>query len=60
MDDEGDGSPESNPPPKDNGVVVLAQPVANPPPTPASNSLTVIVDVENQKDDGNLANTPAT
>ena len=24
MDDEGDSSPESNPPPKDDGVVVLA------------------------------------
>ena len=37
MDDEGDGSPESNPPPKDDSIVVLAQPAANPPHTPASN-----------------------
>ena len=60
MDDEGDGSPESNLPLKDDGVVVLTQPVANPPPTPASNSPAVIVDVENQKDDGNPADAPAT
>ena len=58
MDDEGDGSLESNLPPEDDGVVVLAQPAANPPPTPASNSPTVIVDVENQKVDGNPADTP--
>ena len=37
MDDEGDSSPESNPPPKDDSIVVLAQPAANPPHTPASN-----------------------
>ena len=60
MDNEGDDSPETNPPPKDDGVVVLAQPAANPPPTPASNSPTVFVDVENQKDDENPANAPAT
>ena len=60
MDDEGDGSLESNPPPKDDGVVVLAQPTANPPPTPASNSPTVFVDIENQNDDGNPTDTPAT
>ena len=63
MDDEGDGSPESNPPPNDNGVVVLAQPIANPPHTPASNPPTVFVDVENpesQKDDGNPTNAPTT
>ena len=60
MDDEGDGSPESNPPPKDDGVVVLTQPAANPPPTPDSNSPNVFVDVENQKDDENPANAPAT
>ena len=47
MDDEGDGSPESNPPSKDDGVVVLAQPTTNPPPTPASNPPIVLVDVEN-------------
>ena len=60
MDNEGDDSPETNPPPKDDGVVVLAQPAANPPPTPASNSPTVFVDVENQKDDENPADAPAT
>ena len=63
MDDEGDGSPESNPPPKDDGVVVLAQPIANPPHTPVSYPLSVFVDVENpesQKDDRNLADVPAT
>ena len=63
MDDEGDGSPESNPPPKDEGVVVLAQPAANPPHTPTSNLSTVFVHVENpesQKDDENPADAPAT
>ena len=63
MDDEGDGSPESNPPPKDDGAVILAQPAANPPHTPTSNLSTVFVHVENpesQKDDGNLADAPAT
>ena len=59
MDDEGDDSPEPNLPPEDDSVVVLAQPAANPPPTPASNTSTVIVDVENQKADGNLADAPA-
>ena len=59
MDDEGDSSPEPNPPSKDNGVIVLAQPAANPPPTPVSNSPAVIVDVENQKVDRNPADTPA-
>ena len=57
MDDEGDGSPE--PPSKDDGVVVLAQPTANPPSTPASNSSAVIVDIENQIADKNPADTPA-
>ena len=63
MDDEGDGSPESNPPPKDDGVVVLAQPTTNPPYTPVSNLPTVLVDVENpesQKDNGNPTDAPAT
>ena len=60
MNDEGDDSPESNPSPKDDGVIVLAQPAANPPPTPASNPPTVLVDVENQKDDGNPADALAT
>ena len=57
MDDEGDGSLE--PPLKDDGVVVLAQPAANPPPTSASNSPVVIIDVENPKADGNPADAPA-
>ena len=55
MDGEGDGSPEPNLPPEDDGVVVLAQLAENPPPTPASNTPTVIVDVENQKADRNPA-----
>ena len=59
MDDEGDDSPESNPPPKDDSVVVLTQPAANPP-TPASNPPIVLVDVENQNDEGNPAEAPAT
>ena len=63
MDDEGYGSPESNPPPKDDCIVVLAQPAANPPHTPASNPPTVLVDVENlepQKDDENPTDALAT
>ena len=59
MDDEGDSSPESNLPPKGNSVVVLAQPAANPPSTPASNSSAVIVDIENQIADKNPADTTA-
>ena len=59
MDDEGNASLESNPPPKDDDVVVLAQPTTNPP-TPASNPPTVLVDVENQIDDGNPADAPTT
>ena len=61
--DEGDGSPKSNLPTKDDGVVVLAQPAANPPPASASNPLMVTVDVENpqsQKDTRNLADAPVT
>ena len=63
MDDEGDSSPESNPPPNDNGVVVLAQPAANPPHTLASNPPTVLVDVDNsepQRDDENPVDALAT
>ena len=60
MDNEGDGSPEFNPPPKDDSVVVLAQPATNPPPIPNSNPPTVLINVENQKDDGNPADAPAT
>ena len=60
MDDEGDDSFESNPSPKDDSVMVLAQPAANSPPTPTSNPPTMLVDVENQKDDGNPADAPTT
>ena len=59
MDDRDDGSPEPNLTLEDDGVIVLAQPTANPPPTPASNTPAVIVDVENQKAYGNPADTPA-
>ena len=34
--DDDDGSLKSQPPPKDDGVDVLAYPAANPPPTPVS------------------------
>ena len=61
--DEGDGSPKSNLPPKDDSVVILAQPVANPPHVFASNPLVVLVDVENphswKKDDRNPTDAPA-
>ena len=55
--DEGNGSPESNLPPKDDGVIVLAQPTANPPYVSTSTPPAVFVDVENPqspKDDGTL------
>ena len=58
MDDRDDGSSEPNPTLESNGVIVLAQPVANPP-TPASNTPAVIVDIENQQADGNPADAPA-
>ena len=57
MDDRDDGSPEPNLTLEDDGVVVLAQPAANPP-TPASNTPAVIVDVENQKANRNPADAP--
>ena len=44
---EGDCSPKSNPLPKDDGVVDLAQPTANPPHVFASNPSVVPIDVEN-------------
>ena len=53
-----DGTPKSQLPPKANGNVVLAQPAVNPPPTPISKILVVIVDVDNpqpQRDSGTLA-----
>ena len=46
---EGDGFPESNLPPKDDGAIVLAQPAANPPHVSTSNPLVALVNV-----DGNL------
>ena len=61
--DEGDGSPKSNLPPKDDGVVILAQPATNLPHVFASNPLVVLVDVENphswKKDDRNPTDAPA-
>ena len=56
--DDGDDSFQPNPTPESDGVVVLAQPTANPP-TPASNTPAAIVDVENQQADGNPADAPA-
>ena len=58
MDDGDDGFPEPNLTLEDDGVVVLAQPATNPP-TPTSNILAAIVDVENQQADRNPADTPA-
>ena len=61
--DDDDGSPKSQLPPKDDGVIVLAQPTANPPLAPISKPPVVTIDVDNlqfQKDDGNLANALAT
>ena len=55
MDDGDDGSPLPNPTPKPDGSIVLAQPATNP---SASNSPTVIVDVEDQQADGNPADCP--
>ena len=58
MDDGDDGSSQPNPTLDSDGVVVLAQPVANPS-TPTSNTPAVIVDIENQQADGNPADAPA-
>ena len=58
MDDGDDGSFQPSPTLESDGVVVLAQPAANPSP-PASNTPAVIVNVEDQQADGNPANTPA-
>ena len=58
MDDGGDGSSQPNPTPESDGVVVLAQPAANPP-TPTSNAPAALVDVEDQQADGNPADAPA-
>ena len=57
--DDGDDSPSySTPTPEPDGVVILAQPAANPP-TPVSNIPAVLVDVEDQQADGNPADDPA-
>ena len=45
--DDDDGSPKSQLPPRDDGVVILAQPAVNPLPTFASNPSVVTIDVEN-------------
>ena len=58
MDDGDDGSPKPILTPKDDGVVVLAQPAANPSP-PASNTPAAIVNVEDQQADGNPTDAPA-
>ena len=48
MDDREDGPSQSAATPEADGVVVLAQPAANPP-------APVVVDVEDRQDDENLA-----
>ena len=58
MDDGGDGSSQPTPTPESDGIVVLAQPAANPSP-PASNTPAVIVNVKDQQADGNPADAPA-
>ena len=58
MDGGDDDSSQPNPTLESDGVVVLAQPAANPP-TPASNTLATIVDIKNQQADGNPADAPA-
>ena len=58
MDDEDDGPSHSTPTPEPDGVVILAQPAANPP-TPVSNIPVVLVDIEDQQADRNPADDPA-
>ena len=58
MDDGDDGPSHSAPTPEADGVVILAQPAANPP-TPISRFPSVFVDVEDQQADGNPANDSA-
>ena len=58
MDDGDDGSSQPTPTPESDGVVVLAQPAANPSP-PTSNTPAAIVNVEDQQADGNPADAPA-
>ena len=57
MDDGDDGPSHSTPTPEPDGVVILAQPAANPP-TPVSNIPVVLIDVEDQQADGNPADNP--
>ena len=58
MDDGDNGPSHSAPTPEADGVVILAQPAANPP-TPVSNFPGVFVDVEDQQADGNPADDSA-
>ena len=58
MDDGDDDPSHSTPTPEPDGVVILAQLVANPP-TPVSNIPVVLVDVEDQQADENPADNPA-
>ena len=52
MDDGGDGPSQPTTTPESDGIVVLAQPAANPSPS-ASNTPTVIINVEDQQANGN-------
>ena len=58
MDDGDDGPSHSAPTPEADGVVILAQPAANPP-TPVSGFPGVFVDIEGQQADGNPADDSA-
>ena len=58
MDDGDNGSSQPTPTLESDGVVILAQPVANPSP-PTSNTPAVIMNVEDQQADGNPADAPA-
>ena len=58
MDDGDDGPSHSTPTPEPDGVVILAQPAANPS-TPVSNIPAVLVDVKDQQANRNPADNPA-
>ena len=58
MDDGDDGPSHSAPTPEADGVVILAQPAANPP-TSVSSFPGVFVDIEDQQVDGNPADDSA-
>ena len=58
MNDKDDGHSYSTPTPEPDGVVILAQPAANPP-TPVSNIPAVLVDVKDQQADENFVDDPA-